>query len=169
MRKRFLDFPRLAHVEALDADRLSLLFQSGEKRMLDLRRAEAHLGQALPRGRVRINQFAALEWPDAPLQLDDLGDLAGLVDLEHSTYSIGADTVRSLSEPFESSLNVNLGHRLKALRKELGLSQEDVAYRIGTQRTYISRVENGHSDLEVQSLKRLVEVGLGRKLEINIR
>jgi len=49
------------------------------------------------------------------------------------------------------------------------LSQEDVACRIGTQRTYISRVENGHSDLEVQSLKRLVEVGLGRKLEINIR
>ena len=58
---------------------------------------------------------------------------------------------------------------LRKLRKELGLSQLDVANRIGTQRTYISHIENGHSDLEIQSLKRIVEVGLGLELDISIR
>ena len=118
---------------------------------------------------MRVNECGALEWPEAPLNLDVVGSLIEFIDVPQSRYSLGADTVRKLSVPLEPDFREVLGRRLRKLRKELGLSQLDVANRIGTQRTYISHIENGHSDLEIQSLKRIVEVGLGRELEISIR
>lgn len=169
MRKRFTQLPRLASVEVRDTDNLLVTFQSAERRLLDLSSAEQALGEALPRGPVRINEFGALEWPDAPLRLETVGALIEFIDVPESTYSLGADTVRMLSIPLEPDFREVLGRRIRKLRKELGLSQSDVAHRIGTKRTYISHIENGHSDLEIQSLKRIVEVGLGRELEISIR
>lgn len=169
MRKRFTQLPKLASVEVRDEDNLIVTFQSAERRLLELGSAEQQLGEALPRGPVRINEWGALEWPEAPLNLEEVGVLIEYIDVPQSRYSLGADTVRQLSVPLEPDFREVLGRRLKKLRKELGLSQLDVANRIGTQRTYISHIENGHSDLEIQSLKRIVEVGLGRELEISIR
>jgi len=40
---------------------------------------------------------------------------------------------------------VDIGKRLRALRKAKGLSQGDVAGRSGLSRHYVSRVENGHA------------------------
>jgi len=166
MRKRYVNFPRLASVAVQEDNCLVLTFQSAEKRLLDLARAERTLGRTLPRGSVRINEFHALEWPDAALEIDELGAFSELIDLKHSRFSLGADTVLELSTPIGPDFRQTLGQRIKTVRAELGLSQEEVAHRMGTQRTYISQVENGRSDIEIQSLKRLVEVGLGRALEI---
>ena len=169
MRKRFTQLPKLASVEVRDEDNLIVTFQSAERRLLELGSAEQQLGETLPRGPVRVNEWGALEWPEAPLNLDVVGALIEFIDVPQSRYSLGADTVRQLSVPIEPDFREVLGRQLRKLRKELGLSQLDVANRIGTQRTYISHIENGHSDLEIQSLKRIVEVGLGRELEISIR
>jgi DNA-binding XRE family transcriptional regulator len=169
MRKRFSQLPKLASVEVRDKDNLIVTFQSAERRLLELDSAEEQFGESLPRGPVRINEWGALEWPEAPIKLEKVGSLIEYIDVPQSRYSLGADTVRQLSVPLEPDFRQVLGRQLKSLRKELGLSQLDVANRIGTQRTYISHIENGHSDLEIQSLKRIVEVGLGRELEISIR
>jgi DNA-binding XRE family transcriptional regulator len=169
MRKRFLKIPRLAAVVQGEEAQLVLTFQSAERRLLDLSKAELQLGAKLPRGPVRINEFYALEWPEASLELEGLGDLAELIDEVPSRFSIGADTAYGLSSPMDPDFREVLGRRIKRLRAELGLSQSQVAQRMGTQRTYISQVENGRSDIEIQSLKRLIEVGLGRELEIRFR
>ena len=47
------------------------------------------------------------------------------------------------------------------------LSQEQLASRIGTKNAYISRVENGHTDVQVSTLFKIFE-GLGRRISINI-
>ena len=169
MRKRFTQLPKLASVEVRDEDNLIVTFQSAERRLLELGSAEQQLGETLPRGHVPLNHRRAPAWPEPPLNLDLVGSLIEFIDVPQSRYSLGADTVRKLSVPLEPDFREVLGRRLRKLRKELGLSQLDVANRIGTQRTYISHIENGHSDLEIQSLKRIVEVGLGRELEISIR
>jgi len=46
--------------------------------------------------------------------------------------------------------------------------QQELALVSGTSRTYISRIENDRSDIELDTLRKIIETGLGRKLEIRI-
>jgi DNA-binding XRE family transcriptional regulator len=61
-----------------------------------------------------------------------------------------------------------LGVLIREARKNAKLTQHDLAERTGTKRTYISRIENDASDIRLSTLIRIVEVGLGGRLEINI-
>ncbi|MEO0341718.1 MAG: helix-turn-helix transcriptional regulator, partial [Bacteroidota bacterium] len=61
-----------------------------------------------------------------------------------------------------------IGHKIKEARKEAGLTQEELALRSGTSKHYISRLENNKSDIELLTLKKIVEAGLGRQLDIKI-
>jgi HTH-type transcriptional regulator / antitoxin HipB len=58
-----------------------------------------------------------------------------------------------------------LGVLLEEARKEAGLTQEELADRCGTNKSYISRIENDASDLRVSTLLRIVQ-GLGFKLKL---
>lgn len=48
---------------------------------------------------------------------------------------------------------VKVNERIKALRKELGLSQDVFAEKLGLTKNYISLVENGNRNLSEQSIK----------------
>jgi transcriptional regulator with XRE-family HTH domain len=50
---------------------------------------------------------------------------------------------------------MKIGSRIRALRIECNLSQEDIDKRTGLLRCYISRVENGHTVPSVQTLEKL--------------
>ncbi len=50
-----------------------------------------------------------------------------------------------------------LGRNLRAARKRLGLTQEDVAHRSGVHPTEVSRIESGKRDPRVSTLERLAE------------
>lgn len=60
-----------------------------------------------------------------------------------------------------------LGEKLKEERKKAGLTQEQLATKIGTKKTYISRVENGHADIQMSTLFKIFH-GLGRKVSFTI-
>lgn len=60
-----------------------------------------------------------------------------------------------------------LGEQLKAERIKAGLTQEQLAERIGTKKSYISRVENGHTDVQLSTLYKLFQ-GLGRKISVAV-
>jgi len=48
-----------------------------------------------------------------------------------------------------------IGDRLRAIREAKGLSQGDIEERSGLKRSYISRVENGHTVPSVETLEKL--------------
>lgn len=56
---------------------------------------------------------------------------------------------------------------LKEERLKAGLTQQQLAERIGTKKTYISRLENGKADVQLRTLFRIFE-GLGRKVSLTI-
>ena len=58
--------------------------------------------------------------------------------------------------------------RLKDERKKANLTQEALAEKTGTKKTYISRIEAGKSDIQISTFYRLVEVGLSKKIIISI-
>lgn len=66
------------------------------------------------------------------------------------------------------SLAFRLGVMLKEARKEANLTQEQLAERTGTKKSYISRIERGMSDIQFSTYHKLIEIGLGRQLNIEI-
>ena len=56
---------------------------------------------------------------------------------------------------------------LKEARKEANLTQEALAIKIGAKRSYISRIENGKTDIQLTTLIRIVEKGFGKKVHLS--
>ncbi|HQW95913.1 MAG TPA: helix-turn-helix transcriptional regulator [Saprospiraceae bacterium] len=61
-----------------------------------------------------------------------------------------------------------IGELLKKERLEAQLTQEELADKIGAKKSYISRIENGKSDIQLSTLFRLFEYGLGKRIDIRI-
>ena len=57
-----------------------------------------------------------------------------------------------------------VGEMIKDARKEAHITQEELARKTGTKKSYISRVENGKIDIQVSTLFKIFEEGLGRKI-----
>ena len=57
---------------------------------------------------------------------------------------------------------------VKESRKRAHLTQQALADRLQVKRTYISKIERAVSDIRLSTLKNLVEVGLGGKLNISV-
>lgn len=54
-------------------------------------------------------------------------------------------------------IKLKIGQRIKYLRKELGLSQESLAYEAEVDRTYVTDVENGRRNVSIEILEKLVK------------
>ncbi len=61
-----------------------------------------------------------------------------------------------------------IGELIKEERLLAHLTQEQLAEKTGTKKSFISRIENGHSDIQLSTLYKLLEVGLGRKVLFRI-
>ena len=66
------------------------------------------------------------------------------------------------------SLAFRLGVMLKEARQEARLTQEQLAERTGTKKSYISRIERGLSDIQISTYHKLIEIGLEKSLNISI-
>lgn len=66
------------------------------------------------------------------------------------------------------SLAFRLGIMLKEARKSANLTQEELAERTGTKKSYISRIERGLSDIQISTYQKLIETGLKKQLNISI-
>jgi ribosome-binding protein aMBF1 (putative translation factor) len=62
-----------------------------------------------------------------------------------------------------------IGEIIKEERRLAKMTQEELAKRTGTRKSFISRIENGHSDIQLSTLYRLIEQGLGKKIHLSIR
>ncbi len=61
-----------------------------------------------------------------------------------------------------------IGEILRDARKEAHMTQEQLAQKTGTRKSFISRIENGHSDIQLSTLYRLVEIGFGKRVNLTI-
>ncbi len=61
-----------------------------------------------------------------------------------------------------------IGEIIRDERKQANMTQEELAEKTGTQKSFISRIENGHSDIQLSTLYRLIEIGLGKQINLTI-
>jgi DNA-binding XRE family transcriptional regulator len=72
-------------------------------------------------------------------------------------------------ETFEEGFEAyKLGIMLQEMRKNQGLTQEQLAQKCGTTKNYISRIENNASDIRLSTLMRIIREGLGGHLRLNV-
>ena len=77
----------------------------------------------------------------------------------------GTEKREAFEEGFEA---FKLGAMLQELRKNQGMTQEQLAQKCGTTKTYISRIENNASDIRLSTLMRIIREGLGGHLKLSV-
>lgn len=60
-----------------------------------------------------------------------------------------------------------IGEQLKSERRRAGLTQEQLAEKIGTKKSFISRIERGRADIQLSTLRKLF-LGLGRQVYVRV-
>jgi len=61
-----------------------------------------------------------------------------------------------------------IGELIREERKNAKMTQEELAEKTGTKKSFISRIENGHSDIQLSTLFKLIEIGLGKEINLTI-
>ncbi|HWZ21227.1 MAG TPA: helix-turn-helix transcriptional regulator [Cytophagaceae bacterium] len=59
-----------------------------------------------------------------------------------------------------------ISETLKNERQKANLTQEQLADKVGTKKSYISRLENGKCDIQLSTLYRIFEDGLGKRVSL---
>jgi DNA-binding XRE family transcriptional regulator len=62
-----------------------------------------------------------------------------------------------------------IGAMIHQTRIEMGMTQEQLADKVGTTKSYISKIENDIKEARLSTLQKIIEIGFGGKLELNIR
>jgi ribosome-binding protein aMBF1 (putative translation factor) len=65
--------------------------------------------------------------------------------------------------------NFKIGVLIHDARLEQGLTQEELAEKVGTTKSYISKIENNIKEVRISTLQRIVELGLGGQLQLSIK
>jgi DNA-binding XRE family transcriptional regulator len=173
--KSFRTIPRILRINFRSGYQLSCLFSNGEHRIIDFE----YLFKEVFKPKPNHPAYKLMQDPDAFAQVE----LQGLnlvwpnvgIDSEDENgnpvfypYEPDPLVLYQNSQP-DRSMDIDIAQMIRTLRLEQGLTQTELAERSGTTKQYISRLENSHADIELMTLKRIVEGGLGKHLEINIK
>lgn len=82
-----------------------------------------------------------------------------LIEVEHG--KIGTETRNQYGENAQMFI---ISEMLKEARKEANLTQEQLAEKTGTKKSYISRIENAKGNIQLSTLIRIFEQGLNRRI-----
>lgn len=161
--------PRIIKINSVDGFVVSCVFNNGEYRIIDFNKLfDKWRGEDIDQLKNPASfhlvtlENGTLTWPEVRKKItlksgktfDVAYDLSPIVLYEESERNE------------EAEARLNIGPMLKKARKAAGLTQDELAAKIGTTKHYLSRIENNKSDIEVKTLRRIVEVGLGKRLAI---
>ncbi len=152
--------------------KVTCLFNNGESRIIDFKKLfekwkikKGHIAYPLLEEIKEFKKFKIIDgsfvWENIKFESKD--DQGNKMD---QYFDLDPIVLYDNSE-IDSSRNLLIGLMIKQARKELGLTQEQLAEKSGTSKHYISRIENEKSGIELMTLKKIVE-GLGKRLQIKI-
>ena len=150
---------------------VSAVFNNGETRLIDFKKIfdELNIDNDLVTAKLRrpaiFNKITiengTLSWKNVQQSIP-WGDSSRKVPFE-----IGADVLFKYSQAVPPPHRIKIGYLIKRERLAAGLTQLDLATRSGTTAGYISRIENDKSGIELDTLQKVVEHGLHRKLNLS--
>ena len=82
-----------------------------------------------------------------------------LIELEHG--KIGTESRNDYEERAQMFI---VSEMLKEARLQANMTQEELALRAGTKKSYISKIENAKGNIQLSTVIRIFEKGLNRKV-----
>ena len=165
--------PRILIARNVKDHIISAVFNNGEIRIIDFKKIldEIRINKSSPANILRkpevFKKFhienGTLSWKGV------LQDIPWGNSIRKVPFEIGADTLYKLSQPSETngSYRVKISNLIRKERLAANMTQGDLAKRSGTTAGYISRIENNKSGIELDTLQKVVEVGLRKKLKVS--
>lgn len=172
--RKTIKIPRILKINKIENHSINVTFNNGESRIIDFRKVLKSIG-------IDENSPAFILYNDDELKkvalknhtlsFDNVEQYITLRNgkKESVPFEIGADVLLKHSLPEQSEIMTKIGRLIREARIKAGLTQQELAIMSGTSRTYISRVENERTDIELATLNKIIEIGLGRQLEIKIK
>ncbi len=85
---------------------------------------------------------------------------------EKNYGKLGTSKRDALEKDYQS---FKIGALIHEARLEKGMTQTQLADKVGTTKSYISKIENDVKEVRISTLQRIVELGLGGQLEVSIK
>ena len=172
--KKIIKLPRILKIKSVKGFNLYCIFNNGETRVIDFKQLfskwkvskedpEYLLLSEKEFKKVSLRN-QTLSWKNVKIELVDING-----DKVIHAYELSPDIVYENSQPTPKTQHkFFFGSIIKDTRIKKGLSQQDLALLSGTSKTYISRIENNLIEPEFSTLYKIVEVGLGKKIKVEI-
>lgn len=166
--------PKIARIIEVEPFKITLLWNTSEIRELDFAplfgqwEAEGDTKMAALRdwevfSQVTLSENRTLCWPNIPVAFTFKGTTRS------NPLELDALELYRQSTLVKKTEGFNVGAMLRKAREAAGLSQADVALKSGTTRNYISRIENDKSDIQLETLQKIVELGIGGEIVMQIK
>ncbi len=165
--------PRIIKINKIEGLNITVVFNNGESRSIDFKALlkSLNLSESSP-AKTLLNpeEFSKVELKDGTLSWNNVHQYITMKDKTQMKlpFEIGADVLLAHSKPEKIEISERIGIIVKEQRLKSGLTQQELAVLSGTSRTYISRIENDKSDIELGTLRKIVETGLGKRLKIQV-
>jgi len=172
--KRNIKMPRILKINWIKDLSISVVFNNGESRIVDFRKLLREIG--IDKDSPASILFNEGEFAKAEL----LNNSVIWINVEHFInlknnkmlkvpFEIGADVLLKYSYPEKSDTMIKIGKLVRDARLNSGMSQHALALASGTSKTYISKIELDRLDVQLATLKKIIEIGLGKRLEITVK
>lgn len=165
---------RIIKILEIDTFHITCLFNNGEARIIDFEKlfakwkisskdVEFPIANSLKEFKKVKLIDGTLSWDNIKIEsTDDKGQKVWY------SYELDPIVLYENSE-LDETRQIEIGLLIRQTRHDLGLTQEELANKCGTTKHYISRVENNKTGIELATLKKIIEGGLGRRMKISIQ
>jgi len=172
--RKTLKVPRILKINKIENNFVSVTFNNGEVRIIDFPKILKNFGVNESSPAFILfdeKELKKVKLKNHTLSFDNVEQYISTRDGKKVMvpFEIGADVLFEFSSPEKSESSFELGKSIRESRIKAGLTQQELALMSGTSRTYISRIENDKSDIELSTLRKIIEVGLGKQLKIKIK
>jgi len=157
-------------INEVEGHNIYCVFSNGEYRVIDLKKfldnrdlkPESLLRNLYDEKKVKgvVVKNATLTWPmiKKVTKLSNGMEFEVELDLDPIVLYNNSEIDKERDSAYQ------LGRELKKARKSAGITQEELAQRVGTSKSYISKIENSKSDIGYKTLRKIIEVGLNKKI-----
>ena len=167
--------PRIIRINKIKGFKIYCAFNNGEHRIIDFNKLFEKLNFKRDELRKKImdaKTFKSVELTDNTLTWPTVRKIVKLKS--GKTFDVAFDldpiVLYENSEPdIKRNERYKIGQLIKKERKKAGITQQELAKKSGTTRNYISRIENNKSDIELRTLRKIIELGLGKELELAVK
>lgn len=172
--RKHIKIPRILKINWIKGISISVVYNNGESRIIDFRNVLLKIGvdENSPASILfHEEEFKKVQIENNTLSWNNVEQYITIRNNEKMKvpFEIGADVLLKYSQPEKSDVVLKIGRLIRESRMRSGLTQQELAIKSGTTRNYISRIENDRSDIEIATLRKIVETGLGKQLDVRIK